>query len=216
MFFFFNDTATTEIYTLSLHDALPIWSRLLRFPQSRESRPAASSACAWAERASWPVCVSELSTVWSREPIPSICWASSANRFSTPAKRWSISTSCLLTSSLTQLLVAQPVVRSTAAGRRIAHVQCCRIATSSASGRITMQRLRQLGAARIVGGNPNRARHRGPDGVTLPDAASQPADARSVQAGAQRVEGFPQLDVGGRQAHGSLGLAERIRPAPLP
>src|SRR5258708_12396782 len=28
-FFFFNDTATTEIYTLSLHDALPIsWHRL--------------------------------------------------------------------------------------------------------------------------------------------------------------------------------------------
>src|SRR5438132_6109531 len=26
-FFFFNDTATTEIYTLSLHDALPIYSR---------------------------------------------------------------------------------------------------------------------------------------------------------------------------------------------
>src|ERR1039457_1378022 len=25
-FFFFNDTATTEIYTLSLHDALPIWN----------------------------------------------------------------------------------------------------------------------------------------------------------------------------------------------
>src|SRR5256885_12340714 len=24
-FIFFNDTATTEIYTLSLHDALPIW-----------------------------------------------------------------------------------------------------------------------------------------------------------------------------------------------
>src|SRR5687767_15933846 len=29
LFFFFNDTATTEIYTLSLHDALPIW----RLPQ---------------------------------------------------------------------------------------------------------------------------------------------------------------------------------------
>src|SRR3712207_7671737 len=29
MYFFFNDTATTEIYTLSLHDALPIFSRLL-------------------------------------------------------------------------------------------------------------------------------------------------------------------------------------------
>src|SRR2546425_6857576 len=27
LFFFFNDTATTEIYTLSLHDALPICSR---------------------------------------------------------------------------------------------------------------------------------------------------------------------------------------------
>src|SRR3712207_8450266 len=25
-FVFFNDTATTEIYTLSLHDALPIWT----------------------------------------------------------------------------------------------------------------------------------------------------------------------------------------------
>src|SRR2546421_11052967 len=28
LFFFFNDTATTEIYTLSLHDALPIFSNL--------------------------------------------------------------------------------------------------------------------------------------------------------------------------------------------
>src|SRR5688572_32632367 len=31
--FFFNDTATTEIYTLSLHDALPIWHRILRGPR---------------------------------------------------------------------------------------------------------------------------------------------------------------------------------------
>src|SRR3712207_9014289 len=29
LFFFFNDTATTEIYTLSLHDALPISGELL-------------------------------------------------------------------------------------------------------------------------------------------------------------------------------------------
>src|SRR2546427_7984991 len=29
-FFFFNDTATTEIYTLSLHDALPISQRSRR------------------------------------------------------------------------------------------------------------------------------------------------------------------------------------------
>src|SRR3712207_8421212 len=30
MFFFFNDTATAEIYTLSLHDALPIYLTLNR------------------------------------------------------------------------------------------------------------------------------------------------------------------------------------------
>src|SRR5436305_5730667 len=28
LFFFFNDTATTEIYTLSLHDALPIFTKI--------------------------------------------------------------------------------------------------------------------------------------------------------------------------------------------
>src|SRR3989449_8135736 len=33
IFFFFNDTATTEIYTLSLHDALPI---SIRIPCSRK------------------------------------------------------------------------------------------------------------------------------------------------------------------------------------
>src|SRR3712207_7672609 len=41
MFFFFNDTATTEIYTLSLHDALPILSKTLpiveRPPQIRRA-----------------------------------------------------------------------------------------------------------------------------------------------------------------------------------
>src|SRR5256885_4414315 len=36
-FFFFNDTATTEIYTLSLHDALPISSVI-----SREKKPVVS------------------------------------------------------------------------------------------------------------------------------------------------------------------------------
>src|SRR6266700_7841159 len=37
-FFFFNDTATTEIYTLSLHDALPISHRPTRSPGTRWSR----------------------------------------------------------------------------------------------------------------------------------------------------------------------------------
>src|SRR2546422_9643602 len=45
-FFFFNDTATTEIYTLSLHDALPIFRlRLAARPQpGREPAPHAQLA----------------------------------------------------------------------------------------------------------------------------------------------------------------------------
>src|SRR5437667_2935822 len=38
LFFFFNDTATTEIYTLSLHDALPISPRSARPLRRLESR----------------------------------------------------------------------------------------------------------------------------------------------------------------------------------
>src|SRR3712207_7839402 len=54
--FFFNDTATTEIYTLSLHDALPISTRRLRksraaiaarWPTSDSARAVATKhACA--------------------------------------------------------------------------------------------------------------------------------------------------------------------------
>src|SRR5258706_14388566 len=45
-FFFFNDTATTEIYTLSLHDALPIspsrWRSVVRTARSpTRARPPA-------------------------------------------------------------------------------------------------------------------------------------------------------------------------------
>src|SRR2546426_9589853 len=36
MFFFFNDTATTEIYPLSLHDALPICDRCEADPSPEE------------------------------------------------------------------------------------------------------------------------------------------------------------------------------------
>src|SRR6267143_500168 len=47
LFFFFNDTATTEIYTLSLHDALPISSggtatRRMPWPRPATSRSAAA------------------------------------------------------------------------------------------------------------------------------------------------------------------------------
>src|SRR5690242_20867510 len=48
LFFFFNDTATTEIYTLSLHDALPIrrsWRRSSPgFPTSLPTRPPAPAS----------------------------------------------------------------------------------------------------------------------------------------------------------------------------
>src|SRR3712207_9046575 len=56
-FFFFNDTATTEIYTLSLHDALPIW-------------PGAASG--------WRSC----SPCWRRStsPAPPCCWWPPASR----------------------------------------------------------------------------------------------------------------------------------------
>src|SRR2546430_15373168 len=53
-FFFFNDTATTEIYTLSLHDALPISERRsLRRPRDgarRQSRAAQESRVREAHR----------------------------------------------------------------------------------------------------------------------------------------------------------------------
>src|SRR5438034_4369832 len=46
-FFFFNDTAPTEIYTLSLHDALPILGpdgRSRRAPSTRACRPSSPAA----------------------------------------------------------------------------------------------------------------------------------------------------------------------------
>src|SRR3712207_9389101 len=41
VFFFFNDTATTEIYTLSLHDALPIsnYSKVAVVPLGQPNGP---------------------------------------------------------------------------------------------------------------------------------------------------------------------------------
>src|SRR5690349_24413235 len=38
LFFFFNDTATTEIYTLSLHDALPICHEEVQDGQEEQDR----------------------------------------------------------------------------------------------------------------------------------------------------------------------------------
>src|SRR2546430_7805663 len=55
-FFFFNDTATTEIYTLSLHDALPICShrsaRNFTFPQKTLSPLPHPPRSEWIDRKS--------------------------------------------------------------------------------------------------------------------------------------------------------------------
>src|SRR3712207_8533351 len=56
-FFFFNDTATTEIYTLSLHDALPIWMRSI----SRSSKLAS-----WSRY--WPI-PGSIPMIFDSEPI---------------------------------------------------------------------------------------------------------------------------------------------------
>src|SRR6266536_6273241 len=42
IFFFFNDTAPTEIYTLSLHDALPISIRRQEREEQQDEQPAAA------------------------------------------------------------------------------------------------------------------------------------------------------------------------------
>src|SRR2546426_12525434 len=53
LFFFFNDTATTEIYTLSLHDALPI-SATTRQRSKSSFRPATRGSC-WARSLPNPI-----------------------------------------------------------------------------------------------------------------------------------------------------------------
>src|SRR5260221_2553958 len=50
VFFFFNDTATTEIYTLSLHDALPILRRQHGIANRRLRRARAGAAHRGGER----------------------------------------------------------------------------------------------------------------------------------------------------------------------
>src|SRR5438093_13153668 len=62
-FFFFNDTATTEIYTLSLHDALPIYLEFPLIHGNAESVPypdqsfdfaiSEYGACLWADPMKW-------------------------------------------------------------------------------------------------------------------------------------------------------------------
>src|SRR2546425_11601552 len=59
LFFFFNDTATTEIYTLSLHDALPISKRFACTRRLVNCCPAWPTSCAgyWRTRPTNPFSV---------------------------------------------------------------------------------------------------------------------------------------------------------------
>src|SRR2546421_4662011 len=52
-FFFFNDTATTEIYTLSLHDALPISSPCRAERRRRTAAGSTTSTSSSGRRAGW-------------------------------------------------------------------------------------------------------------------------------------------------------------------
>src|SRR5215208_8121211 len=61
-FFFFNDTATTEIYTLSLHDALPI-SRCSRYAVTASSLPSCQNS------SGWPACASAERISGSGNPL---------------------------------------------------------------------------------------------------------------------------------------------------
>src|SRR3712207_7672622 len=70
--FFFNDTATTEIYTLSLHDALPIWGCA---SWKSLSRPFASSTTVRELRLPLHV-LKPVRLATDGEPLPRTCRAS--------------------------------------------------------------------------------------------------------------------------------------------
>src|SRR2546426_12355260 len=59
VFFFFNDTATTEIYTLSLHDALPICTTTSGVMTSPTRSPIRDS---WNATWRWVLCADRKST----------------------------------------------------------------------------------------------------------------------------------------------------------
>src|SRR6266480_6996685 len=78
LFFFFNDTATTEIYTLSLHDALPISAR------------AGGSA-----RSAWPAGASPRSPRTSPTPARAPCGDRKSTRLNSSHMSISYAVFCL-------------------------------------------------------------------------------------------------------------------------
>src|SRR4051794_41387105 len=77
-FFFFNDTATTEIYTLSLHDALPIWMSgrfvaAMRMMLSFISKPSISTSSWFSVCSSRWTARSEEHTSELQSPVHLVC-----------------------------------------------------------------------------------------------------------------------------------------------
>src|SRR5215467_16355540 len=72
LFFFFNDTATTEIYTLSLHDALPISRRCRSAACGSPGRPPHWPRPAPATT-TWPAGRSEEHTSELQSPCNLVC-----------------------------------------------------------------------------------------------------------------------------------------------
>src|SRR5260370_38434973 len=70
-FFFFNDTATTEIYTLSLHDALPIW--ILVISGRSRTRPVKSSRKTYSDGTVIPALRSEEHTSELQSHLNLVC-----------------------------------------------------------------------------------------------------------------------------------------------
>src|SRR5256885_5699370 len=72
-FFFFNDTATTEIYTLSLHDALPIYAHQHRVAAVRGNPREPCLVVAMPERDEMAVRRSEEHTSELQSPCNLVC-----------------------------------------------------------------------------------------------------------------------------------------------
>src|SRR2546429_9401132 len=72
VFFFFNDTATTEIYTLSLHDALPILPGSAT-PSCRSATSTSRTPRSWCRRPCWATRRSEEHTSELQSRLHLVC-----------------------------------------------------------------------------------------------------------------------------------------------
>src|SRR5258707_7427772 len=95
LFFFFNDTATTEIYTLSLHDALPISPEPVHLRRSRRNRRrnSAGSHRTHRHRAKSPRSEEHTSELQSRQYLVCRLLLEKKNNESSHGY-WSLSASC--------------------------------------------------------------------------------------------------------------------------